>query len=432
MRDSTYLPKSQMTAALWAVTAAFGTYFCMYAFRKPFTAASYEETMLWGHDYKTVLVVTQVLGYAVSKFIGIKVIAEMTPRWRAAGILVLIGIAYTALLLFAIIPPPYNAAPLFLNGLMLGMVFGLVLGFLEGRCLTEALSAGLCASFILADGATKSVGAQLLAMQVPQYSMPAAAGGLFILPLLLFVWMLSVIPPPSSDDVFARCERVPMNGPDRWHFFTRYGYGLALLVVVYLLISVLRGLRADFAPELWQGLGYRGQPSVFIRSEMFVALGVVLVNGLSVLIRDNRTAFRVSLLISAHGLLLVGLALWLQASDLTSGFVFMVLIGLGLYLPYVAVHTTVFERLIAMTRDRGNVGYLLYLADAFGYLGYVAVMLAKNLWSVRGDFFSFFAYVSALIVFVSLLALMGCWQYFRNRDFATIVADPTLAQSEHK
>lgn len=50
---------------------------------------------------------------------------------------------------------------------------------------------------------------------------------------------------------------------------------------------------------------------------------------------------------------------------------FMVMIGLGLYIPYVAVHTTIFELAIAMTRDRGNIGYLIYLADAFGYLGYV-------------------------------------------------------------
>jgi Family of unknown function (DUF5690) len=36
------------------------------------------------------------------------------------------------------------------------MVFGLILGFLEGRRHTEALTAGLCASFILADGTSKS------------------------------------------------------------------------------------------------------------------------------------------------------------------------------------------------------------------------------------------------------------------------------------
>ena len=69
---------------------------------------------------------------------------------------------------------------------------------------------------------------------------------------------------------------------------------------------------------------------------------------------------------------------WARGAGVVGPFVFMVLLGLGLYVPYVAVHTTIFGRLIAMTRDRGNIGYLMYLADAFGYLGYVAVMIGKN------------------------------------------------------
>ena len=127
----------------WCVTAAFGAYFCMYGFRKPFTAAGYEGQTAWGRDYKTVLVVAQVLGYTLSKFIGIPVVAGMRPERRAAGILVLIGTAHLALLLFAVTPFPLNVACLFLNGVPLGMVFGLVIGFLEGRKLTEALTACL-------------------------------------------------------------------------------------------------------------------------------------------------------------------------------------------------------------------------------------------------------------------------------------------------
>jgi hypothetical protein len=415
--------RARLQSALWAVTAAFGTYFSMYAFRKPFTAAAFTDTTLWGTDYKTILVVMQVLGYATSKFIGIKVIAEMTPRWRAVGILALIGIAHLALVVFGLVPPPFNAPMLFINGLMLGMVFGLVLGFLEGRCLTEALSAGLCASFIIADGATKSVGAWLLELNVPQYWMPAVAGGLFIAPLLLFVGMLSRISPPSTMDVVHRVERVPMDRARRWEFFQRYGVGLGMLVSMYLLITVLRSVRADFAPEIWRGLGYQGQPSVFLRSEMVVALGVIVVNGLSVLIANNRTAFQASLGVSAAGLLLVGGALALQSYNMTSGFVFMVLMGLGLYLPYVAVHTTVFERLIAMTRDRGNIGYLLYLADAFGYLGYVVVMLAKATSAPQTEFFQFFTNASAVIALLALASLAGCWLYFRRLATPTPASD---------
>src|SRR5262249_42745548 len=188
----------------------------MYAFRKPFTASTYSDTTLGGIGYKTVLVTAQVLGYTLSKFLGIKVIAEMPPRRRAVLILALIGAAELSLLLFGLTPAPFNFVWLFLNGIPLGLVFGLVLGFLEGRRHTEALAAGLCASFVVADGVTKTVGASLLKEGVTQYWMPFVAGLLFVPPLLLFVWMLTRIPVPSPQDIVARSERTPMSPQQRW------------------------------------------------------------------------------------------------------------------------------------------------------------------------------------------------------------------------
>jgi hypothetical protein len=78
--------------AVWAIVAAFGTYFCMYGFRKPFTAAGFEGSQALGTDFKSLLVIAQVAGYTISKFVGIKVISEMKPAGRAAAILLLIGI----------------------------------------------------------------------------------------------------------------------------------------------------------------------------------------------------------------------------------------------------------------------------------------------------------------------------------------------------
>ena len=69
------------------IVAAFGTYFCMYAFRKPFAVGMYQGYELWGIDYKIVLVISQVLGYTLSKFTGIKIIAEMAPQRRISAIL---------------------------------------------------------------------------------------------------------------------------------------------------------------------------------------------------------------------------------------------------------------------------------------------------------------------------------------------------------
>lgn len=147
------------TDSAWATAAAFGTYFCMYAFRKPFTAAEFEGSEVAGIDFKTVLVTAQVIGYTLSKFVGIRIVSEMPPRLRPLAIVLLILAAEVALVLAGATPRPWNAVWLFCNGLPLGMVFGLVLGCLEGRRVSEVLTAGLCASFIVADGAMKSVGA---------------------------------------------------------------------------------------------------------------------------------------------------------------------------------------------------------------------------------------------------------------------------------
>ncbi len=403
---------NRILLSLWCIVAAFGTYACMYGFRKPFTAAGYAE---WGDGFKALLVMSQVLGYMVSKIVGIKVISEMRPERRAVTLLGLIGIAEAALLLFAVVPRPYNAACLFLNGLPLGMVFGLVLGFLEGRRLTEAFVAGLCVSFILADGFTKSVGAWLLKAGVSEAWMPFTAGLIFLVPLVLFVEMLRRIPPPDRADVAERSERTPMTTADRRAMIRRHGAGLGLITLAFLLVTVLRSIRADFAPEIWTGLGTTGQPSVFTTSEMWVALGVMMVNGFVVVIRDNRRAFFAGLGVAIFGFALLIAALLARRAGWLGAFPFMVLVGLGLYLPYVAVHTTIFERLIALTRDRGNLGYLMYLADASGYLGYVAVMLAKPYFKISGGFLGFFELTCWIVAGLAVLSLLGAWVFFARR-----------------
>lgn len=404
----------------WSIVAAFGAYACMYGFRKPFTAAPFSGEE-WPANFKAWLVTAQVLGYTISKFIGIRVISEMPPDRRARFLLALVGVSELALLLFALVPAPWNVACLFLNGLPLGMVFGLVLGFLEGRRMTEALVAGLCTSFILADGFSKSVGASLLKGGVPERWMPFAAGLVFLGPLVGFVAMLQRVPPPSREDQDARAVRVSMTRADRRSWLRRHGLGIGLITIAYLLVTVLRSLRADFAPELWKSLGTDGVPAVFTRSELWVALGVLTATGSVFLVRDNRRAFFIALNLCLAGLALGGLALAGQALGFLDGFTFMVLLGLGLYLPYVAVHATVFERLIAVTRDPGNLGFLMYLADAFGYLGYVGIMFLKLSSPPRTEFLTFFKVtsgISLVLAFVSLIAAQWVFRWTLSRPAA--------------
>lgn len=55
------LKTSRFFFIVWCMVAAFGAYFCMYAFRKPFNAGTYKGYFLWGLDYKVILIIFQVL-----------------------------------------------------------------------------------------------------------------------------------------------------------------------------------------------------------------------------------------------------------------------------------------------------------------------------------------------------------------------------------
>ena len=402
--------------SIFCIVAAFGTYFCMYAFRKPFTAATYDDEVWLGIGFKTILVAAQVGGYTLSKFIGIKMVSEMPADRRAITILGLIGIAEVALLLFAITPVPWNFVWLFVNGLPLGMVFGLVLGFLEGRKVTEALSAGLCASFIMSSGFVKSVGRTLIEdYRTDEYWMPFATGLIFIVPLLVFVWLLAQIPPPSNEDELLRSHRSPMDREQRRNFFRRHAVGLTGLLIIYGLLTIVRSIRDDFAVEVWRELGVDDEPDVFARSEFWVMLGVVAINGLAVLIRNNRVAFLGSLGMLCAGFLIVLLAVFGRQSAGLSPMTFMVLLGLGMYVPYVAFHTAVFERLIAAFRDIGTIGYVMYLADAIGYLGYVMVMIYRNTTTGEVGFLRLLNWTSVVVASVSLMivSVLGV-HYYRS------------------
>ena len=77
---------------LYAMGAAFSAYFCMYAFRKPFAVATYEGQ--YGDsdlELKILFITAQVIGYAISKLAGIKVVSEMTRAKRALTIVACIA-----------------------------------------------------------------------------------------------------------------------------------------------------------------------------------------------------------------------------------------------------------------------------------------------------------------------------------------------------
>jgi len=407
--------RNTRTSTFIAALAAFSTYFCMYAFRKPFTAATFADQEFLGLGLKTVLVLSQLCGYMLSKFIGVKVVSEMPRSRRAIMMVSLMAIAELALVGFALLPTPGKVLMLFLNGLPLGMVFGLVLAYLEGRRHTEALAAGLCASFIVSSGVVKSVGRWLIVDHgVSEFDMPYITGLMFFLPMLFFVWLLQRTPDPNHEDHRLRTERSVMTKIERSAFFRAYLPGLSMLLFVYIGLTVIRTMRDDFAVEIWQAQGVEKQPAVFAQSELVVAIVATLINALAICIVGNLAALTAATLLMCAGFVVVAGAAVGQWTGHLAAFPFMVACGVGLYIPYVAFHTTVFERLIAASPRPGNLGFLMYLADSIGYLGYATVVTWKMIDPPGTGIFPFFRSGLLLASVLCILALLFALRYFHN------------------
>lgn len=406
--------------SLYAMTVAFGAYFCMYAFRKPFSVGTFEgEAPVIGIAFKSCLVISQVLGYALSKFIGIKIISELKSRHRAGLFIGLILIAELALLVFSRTPAPWNIILLFFNGLPLGMIWGIVFSYLEGRRTSEILGAGLSASFIVASGAVKSIGKWLiLHAGVSEFQMPVATGALFLVPLLLFVYLLEQIPPPTAEDIRLRAERQPMTGAERRHLFAQLAPGLILLVAFYTLLTAYRDFRDNFAVELWSALGYGNKPAVFTLSEIPIAIFVLLVMGATMFIKDNKKALRTNFALVFLGALLVGIATKAFDGGQLNGAAWMVLVGLGLYIAYVPFNCILFDRMVAVFRFKSNAGFLIYIADAFGYLGSVLVLLWKDFGEPELSWLEFFKNTGYGLAVGGAVLMLGAMVFFRLKTRA--------------
>ncbi|WP_236640829.1 DUF5690 family protein [Flagellimonas alvinocaridis] len=388
----------------------------MYAFRKPFTVATFDGLAYFGVDYKILLIIAQVLGYALSKFIGIKVISELKPNRRLLLLISLIFLAEMALIGFATLPAPYNIIFMFLNGIPLGMVWGIVFSYVEGRRFTDVLGVILCASFIVSSGVVKSVGLYVMNnWGVSELWMPSVTGALFVLPLLLSSYFLQRVPPPTALDMEQRTERVPMTKQDRKALVKKFFFPLLLVVIFYTFLTAFRDFRDNFARELWDSMGYQGDISVFSTSEIIIAIIVLLIIGSIFYVKDNFRALLTYHLLLILGTVVLGVSTLMFQMGLMNPFVWMVCTGFGLYICYVPFNCLFFDRFIAAFKIKGNSGFLIYIADAFGYVGSVLVLLYKNFGQANLSWLNFFVYGTYAVAVIGICISVVLFVHFGAR-----------------
>ncbi|SFH13624.1 DUF5690 family protein [Pontibacter chinhatensis] len=407
---------SHVKVGLYAAVVVFLTYTMIFGFRKSFTVATFDGLEIAGYSYKTLLVISQVLGYLLAKFYGIKYISELKRTGRGGVILLLTGISWLSWLFFALVPPPYNIAFLFINGFPLGMLWGVVFSYVEGRRSTDFIGATLAVSFIFASGFVKSVGAWLMVQfGVTEFWVPFYTGLVFALPLLLFVFLMEQIPPPSQEDIQHRAVRTAMSEADRKGFVKEFFAGIVACVLIYCFATIFRDIRDNFSAEMWKELGYFDQPAIFSKTETPITLIILVLIGSMVLIKNNYKALQTAHVFILIGFTIAGVSTLLFTAASITPIWWMMLVGLGLYMVYIPFNAVFFDRLISTFKYTGNVGFLIYLADSFGYVGSVGVLFSKEIFRVQLNWVTFFSNSVVGLSAVGILLTVFSMVYFGRK-----------------
>jgi MFS family permease len=389
---------------LWAGGAALLSYSLVYALRKPYTAASFDGMDVFGMDYKVVVTMVQIVGYLIAKFVGIKLISELKKENRFSFFLGSVLIAELSLLLFGLIPAPYNIVAMFLNGLSLGCMWGVIFSFLEGRRVTDLLVSLLGVSIVISSGASKSVGLFVMnELNVDVFWMPAIVGAIAIPFLVLMAYMLKKLPPPTQEDIELRTERVTLNSEERKALFKRYSPILILLFVGNLLLLVLRDIKEDFLVNI---IDMSDQSSwLFAQVDSVVTFVILGLFALLTFFRNNFNVIIGLLLMVVVSCIFMSYISYNYESMQLSTVTWLFLQSLTLYISYLAFQTIFFERFIACFKIRGNVGFFIAIIDFIGYAGTVLFLLGKGLLD-RGTDTDWFAFYNNIAFSVSLLCVV--------------------------
>lgn len=393
--------------ALYAGGSAFAAYFCMYGLRKPVDTVTFTGIKFLGTgiDLKTACVLGQILGYVVSKYVGVRVCSE-ADRARRVWLLALAGVwAELALVAFGLAPDAFRPLAMFANGLPLGIVWGLIVRYLEGRRSSDLLLVMLSASFVIAGAATKDVGLYLLTDQhVAEVWVPAVAGAAFLLPYLIATQLLHRLPPPDATDEAARTARPNLDAAGRRAFLVRVGAGFFLVIFAYFLLTAYRDFRDHYGREILQAMGQGGSPGVFVRTDRGALVAALAALGLLNLIAAHRAAVAAVFGLVLLGFATVGAATLAYRTGALDGVTWFAAVGVGLYLAYVPLGTVLFERVVAAARFAGTSVFAVQLADGVGYSGSVLLQLYRDLAHSDVDRLSFFVPLSLAVSAAGLVA----------------------------
>jgi Family of unknown function (DUF5690) len=463
---------------VWFALALSCAYFCVYFWRyvvfvvpeAPLVPLESKKSGDSGDEkvasvsLKTLLAISQTLGFLCAKFPAIRVVTGFNRAHRLRLVVLLcasgalaVGLGFGLGGLLALKdhagPGPWiQAFAVFLAAWPSSWIWGVVVTYTEGRRATEILLSSMSVLLVFAGGASRATGAAVAeGLFGNEYAgsiwMPLVVGGGALVPSLLLFWVVDQAPPPSVLDVAHRAERASMSMGAAWRLFVDAWPGWVTVIIGYAGLTAIRAFRDFFALEIYTAVLGEEPPAVFYIVADFPA-AIISATALSALraVVDNRRAALIMC-----GLMLLGTVILFATAVMQddaifggsndgkprerskfAGYMWAILVGTGIYLSYLPNGAMFFDRILAARRDVGTGVFLVFASDLAGYVGSVSLLVnnavneveastkeeggdaASNTADVNATYLRFFVNVcyalSALNGLVFLLSTVYWWR----------------------
>jgi len=249
---------------------------------------------------------------------------------------------------------------------------------------------------------------------ISEFHMPMVTAALFIPAIAVFLTLLMRLPAPDAKDEELRTVRIPMNRDERRRFVQTFYQGIVLFIIGFVMLTVLRDFRDNFGVEIFKEQGV-SNAAVFSQVETPIALGILVLLSMMARVKDNFRAFTIingitflGVLIAVAGTLLfqtkqIGVELW------------MLSVGAGMYMGYVPVNGIYFDRILGAFRYPGTVGFIVTLADTWGYMGSFGLQLYKNFGQADISYTTFLIYAVYVMLGGYGVLVLFSYRYFQKR-----------------
>jgi len=338
----------------------------MYAIRKPFTALVYSQDIL-GYGIKSWMVLAQLLGYTLSKFVGIKWLGELNRNHRFRMIVLILTSATLPLLMLGFTNCKLWPLWMLLNGFPLGLIWGIVFSYIEGRNLTELIGAILACTFIFSSGFVKSIAILLQENHFGLTFIPFYVAIVFLIPAIIFSYLLEKMPKPSPEEIRANSPRTALTKSERRAINRKYFGFLFAVIFLYGFLTLLRDIRDNFGAEIMSGLHIYNAKNLTQLESIITIIMLVSIPFIS-RVKNHYKAIITTLVATFIGGLICISTSILFEKQLIDGMGLLLFSGGGIYFGYILINISVMNRLIGFNGTPANSGFLVYMADSAGYL----------------------------------------------------------------